>query len=82
MDSSLVAWITGIGAVLSAAAGVALIVREFRNKQSKEIKRLDDQLSDTRDQLVEYHLYVHRLRETMADQGIDSPAPPRVMESE
>ena len=42
---TVAAWITGIGAILSAGAGVAMIWREVKSRQHKEIKRLDEELS-------------------------------------
>jgi hypothetical protein len=74
--TTLVAWITGIGAVLSAGAGVAMIWREVKSRQHKEIKRLDAELELTHEQLVAYHRYAYDLRSSLADNGIDVPELP------
>lgn len=72
MDATAIAaWVTGIGAVVSAIAGVFLIWRSYRSKQTREIERLDDQL-------YEWHRYAADLRVTLADHGIDAPEPPWV----
>jgi pheromone shutdown protein TraB len=75
---TVAAWITGIGAILSAGWGVALIIREIRSKQSKEIRRLDAELQWTQEQLIANHRYAYDLRSALADHGIDAPAPPAV----
>jgi hypothetical protein len=74
--TTLVAWITGIGAILSAGAGVAMIWREVKSRQHKEIKRLDSELESTHEQLVAYHRYAYDLRVTLSDHGIDAPQLP------
>ena len=73
---TVAAWITGVGAILSAGAGVAMIWREVKSRQHKEIKRLDEELGQTQEQLVAYHRYAYDLRETLADHGIDAPQLP------
>jgi hypothetical protein len=69
--TTIVAWITGIGAVLSAGAGVAMIWREVKSRQHKEIKRLDEELSNTQEQVVALHKETYRLKSTLADHGIE-----------
>jgi pheromone shutdown protein TraB len=76
--STVAAWITGIGSILAAGWGIALIVREIRSRQSKEIRRLDQELQWTQEQLIANHRYAYDLRATLADHGIDTPAPPEV----
>jgi ABC-type nickel/cobalt efflux system permease component RcnA len=72
---TVAAWITGIGAVLSAGAGVAMIWREVKSRQHKEIKRLDEELSNTQEQVVALHKETYRLKSTLADHGIDVDEP-------
>lgn len=75
MDATAIAaWVTGVGAVLSAIAGVFLIWRSFKSKQTKEIDRLDDEL-------YRLHRYAADLRISLADHGIDAPEPPWVEDS-
>ena len=74
--STVAAWITGIGAILSAGAGVAMIWREVKSRQHKEIKRLDEEVADVRDDLVAWHRYSYELGTILADHGIDAPPPP------
>ena len=73
---TVAAWITGIGAILSAGAGVAMIWREVKSRQHKEIKRLDEELSVTQEQLVALHRETYRLKTTLADHGIEVPDEP------
>ena len=68
---TVAAWITGIGAILSAGAGVAMIWREVKSRQHKEIKRLDEELSTTQEQVVALHRETYELRRTLADHGIE-----------
>ena len=70
---TVAAWITGIGAVLSAGAGVAMIWREVKSRQHKEIKRLDEELATTQEQVVALHRETYRLKSTLADHGIEMP---------
>ena len=58
--------------------GVAMIWREVKSRQHKEIKRLDEELEQTQEQLVAFHRYAHDLQITLADHGIDAPQPPAV----
>jgi hypothetical protein len=74
--STVVAWITGIGAILSAGAGVAMIWREVKSRQHKEIKRLDEEVADVRDEMVAWHRYSYDLQVILADHGIDAPPSP------
>ena len=76
MDASLVEAIAEITAILSAALGLFLVIREIKSKQRKEIKRLDAAVEDTWTELVEYHTYSAQLRIMLADQGLKVPDPP------
>jgi hypothetical protein len=69
--AAVTAWVTGVGAVLSAIAGVFLIWRSFKSKQTREIDRLDSEL-------YAWHRYAADLRVALADAGIDAPEPPWV----
>lgn len=79
---SLEAILAGIGAVLTAAIGVALIVREFRFKEHKasraEINTLTTDLYHLDQAYIEFRRYAHTLRQLLADNGIDAPSPPPV----
>lgn len=79
---SLQAVLTGIGAVLTAAAGLALIIREFRNREHKaarnEIGHLTNDLYNLDQAYIEFRRYAHTLRQLLADAGIDAPSPPPV----
>lgn len=76
MDAALTELIAGIVSISSGFIGLWLILREIKSRQRKEIARLDDALSDTWDELVEYHTYSSRLRIMLADQGLKVPEPP------
>ena len=73
----LAAWVTGIGAILSGLAGVALIVREIRSRQRREIRRLDNELEDLHEELIDYQRYTFELRENLSELGLETPEPPR-----
>ena len=77
MSASLTELIAGIISISSTFLGVWLLLREIKSRQRKEIERLDDALSDTWDELVEYHTYSSKLRIMLADQGLNVPDPPK-----
>ena len=68
--------LTGLGAILSSAAGVMLVVREMRSRQHNEIERLDAALGKTWEEVVSYHAYAAKLRLMLADHGVDPPPLP------
>lgn len=78
---SLEALLSGIGAVLTAAVGLLLIIREFRHREHKaaraEVASLTRELYDLDQAYIAFRRYAHKLRQMLADQGIDAPeAPP------
>lgn len=77
MSASLTELITGIISISSTFLGIWLLLREIKSRQRKEIDRLDNALSDTWDELVEYHTYSSKLRIMLADQGLNVPDPPQ-----
>ena len=82
MDSRLAAWLSGIGAVLFAAAGVGLIVREVRRKERQDALRLIDTMERVilvqQNEALAWHSYVYSLRMLCSDRGINTPEPPPI----
>ena len=79
MDASAVA--AGLGAVLTGAGGVFLIVNEYRRKDRRVSKEAIDTYSDELYELgqsyIELRRYDFEIRRTLADAGIDTPPPPK-----
>jgi hypothetical protein len=81
VDTGLLVGILGIvGAILSAGAGVLLLIREIRRKERRDslrqIKRLEDELIVVQDDNADCHTYSHQLRLMLIDKGLDPPDPP------
>lgn len=74
----------GIGAVLTAAIALTLIIREFRNREHKaarqEIAHLTDDLYNLDQAFISFRSYAHVLRQLLADAGIDAPPTPPIHE--
>ena len=72
--------LTGIGAILTAAGGCALVIREFRRRDRKALTEEVDALSvdvhELRSSVVICRRYAFLLAEKLADHGIDIPVPP------
>lgn len=70
----------GIGAVITAAAGMALVIREFRNREHRaargEIDELTSDLYHLDQAYIELRRYNFELRTLLADHGHDHPPPP------
>lgn len=71
---------TGIGAILTAAGGCALVIREFRRRDRRALKREVDDLamdvSELRAEIVMCRRYAYLLAERLAQHGIELPEPP------
>jgi len=84
VDDQLVAWITGVGAILFATAGVALAIREVRRKERKDalriISNMEHVVLDQQNEAIAWRQYVFVLRQILADHGIPSPDPPALAE--
>ena len=70
----------GIGAVIAAAAGVVIIVREFRRRDRKqslqEIAELEAALHHRQRTVLSLRQYAFQLGELLADRGVEPPPPP------
>jgi len=77
---SLEAVLLGIGAIISAAGGCALVIREFRRRDRRGMQRLLDDTSDelvvTHQRLVGYRRWGFNLSERLAAHGETAPPPP------
>jgi hypothetical protein len=84
MNSTVVAWLTGIGAVLFAFAGVALVIRETRRKEREDamyiIERLEHITLMQQNEAIAWRSYVYTLRVLCADKGIATPEPPPLVD--
>jgi hypothetical protein len=76
----LAAILTGIGAIITAAGGTVLVIREFRRRDrvetTKEIDALSHDLHVTRQNLIASQRYAHRLQDQLAVLGVEFPDPP------
>jgi len=72
--------LTGIGALLTGAGGCVLVIREFRRRDRRALKRELDELgvdvAELRHATVICRRYAYLLAEKLADHGIDIPEPP------
>jgi hypothetical protein len=80
---TLDAILAGIGAIVTAAGGVILVVREFRRRDRKASLRALDQLSDEVHALeadfLSYRRWAYDLATMLTDMGVHvPPAPPPV----
>jgi len=80
MDAGAIA--AGLGAVVTGAGGVFLVVNEYRRKDrqtSREaIAHYAQELYDHDESYVELRRYIFEIRKRLADEGIDTPPPPRI----
>lgn len=71
--------LAGVGAVLSAAGGCIILIREFRRRDRVALKReldeLGDDVLDLRANLIVCRRYAFHLVEKLADNGIEIPYP-------
>lgn len=72
--------LTGIGAILTAAGGTVLVVREFRRRDriesAHEIEELSAEVHECRQLHIRWRRYAFELREMIADLGHEPPVPP------
>ena len=76
----LAAILTGVAAILTAAGGCALVIREFRRRDRTDCQADIDQLSDdlhvVRSDFAEFRRWAFFLREQAIDAGLDVGEPP------
>jgi hypothetical protein len=74
---------TGIAAILTAAGGMMLVVREFRRRDRRgyqfEIDELNEELHLLREDFSDFRRWAFTMHERAVDAGADvtSPPPPR-----
>jgi len=70
----------GIGAIVTAAGGCALVVREFRKRDRLEMQRLVDSsalaLAQLQTDCMAVRLHAFKLAALLADHGIIAPPEP------
>ena len=70
----------GIGAVIAAAIGLTLVIREFRRREHNAARReVDEMLVDfyrLDNSYIQLRLHTFQLRQQLADLGIETPNPP------
>lgn len=70
----LAAVFTGIGAILTAAGGTALVVREFRRRErkecDKEIEELSTELHAVRQRVIRLEQWAYRVQRQASHVGI------------
>jgi len=70
----------GIGAVFTAAIGMALVMREFRNREHnaarQEVDELTADLYRSDQSYIDLRRYAANLRVQLADLGVETPAAP------
>ena len=70
----------GIGAVIAAAAGMTLVIREFRRREHNAARREIDAMATDFYRLDEAYirlrLHCFRLRQRLADLGVESEQAP------
>lgn len=71
---------TGIGAILTGATGVALLVHEFRRKDRREMQKAIDELEAELAVLQHDYLvlrkFLMQISQLLIDHGIDAPEIP------
>lgn len=76
----LTAILAGVGAILTAAGGIVLVVREFRRRDHRAANAEIDVLSDELHRCRHLHLlwrnYAFDLQRRLADHGLPPPPPP------
>lgn len=79
---SIEAIAAGIGAVITAVAGMVLLMREFRNREHKaaraEVNTLMTDLYGVDNAYIELRRYTFEMRQMLADLGADVPTPPTI----
>ena len=76
----LAAILTGVAAILTAAGGCALVIREFRRRDRTDCQQDIDQLSEdlhvVRSDFAAFRRWAFFLREQAIDAGLDISEPP------
>lgn len=79
MDAATI--LTGIGAILTAAGGIVLVIREFRRRDRKamqsELNDLNRELTKLQHDYLELRKFMLQISQLLIDHGIESPEVPR-----
>ena len=75
------ALLAGLGAVLTGAGGVFLVISEYRRRDRlaarKALDTYSDELYNLGQSYIELRRYTFEIRKMLADLGIDTMEPPR-----
>ena len=78
MDTSVV--LAALGAVLSGAGGLFIVVYELRRRDRRQlrgtIEQIDDDLQRVTQGYIDLRRYSFGLRQKLTDLGVDSEPPP------
>jgi hypothetical protein len=73
--------LTGIGAILTAAGGIALVSREFRRRDRRamqaELDDLNHELAILQHDYLELRKFMMQISQLLIDNGIEAPEVPR-----
>lgn len=76
-SADILAIITGVGAVVSAVAGIYLAIRAARSKERKankaELDEVTGMLQEEREDRIKAELAAHKMRVLLAENGITPP---------